>query len=101
MRKGTNGTVKAVLVPEYSTDALSVKLSGTGGVTVKKGIIYAKRVTKPGKPAKVTVKCGKLKYVVEVTVTKYKCRGVFYEKKIIQVPDSLCCLAVHTELRTD
>lgn len=70
MRKGTNGTVKAVLVPEYSTDALSVKLSGTGGVTVKKGIIYAKRVTKPGKPAKVTVKCGKLKYVVEVTVTK-------------------------------
>lgn len=70
MRKGTNGTVRAVLTPEHATDAGNVKMSGTGGVTVKNGIIYAKKPTREGRPAKVTVRCGKLKYIIDVTVTK-------------------------------
>ncbi|MCR5118627.1 MAG: hypothetical protein K6B44_03270, partial [Lachnospiraceae bacterium] len=70
MRKGEKGTVEVVLNPEFSTDLAKVKISGSGGITVKKGVIYAKKITKDGKPAKLTVKCGKLKETIEVTVTK-------------------------------
>ena len=45
-----------------------ISLSGSGGVSVKNGLIVANKVTKPGKPAKVTLKCGKSKIVLEVIV---------------------------------
>ncbi|MCR4586223.1 MAG: hypothetical protein K5686_10925 [Lachnospiraceae bacterium] len=70
MRKGEKGTVEVVLDPEFSTDLAKVKITASGGLTVKKGVIYAKKVTKEGKPAKITVKCGKLKQIITVTVTK-------------------------------
>ncbi len=46
----------------------AVKISGSGGVTVKNGVLYAKKVTKPNKPAKVTLQCGKSKTILWVTV---------------------------------
>ena len=69
MRKGKKGTVEVSLTPEFSTDLGKLKISGSGGITVKNGVISAKKITK-SKPAKLTVKCGKLKQVIEVTVTK-------------------------------
>ncbi|MCR5120204.1 MAG: hypothetical protein K6B44_11380, partial [Lachnospiraceae bacterium] len=70
MRKGEKGTVEAELNPRFSTDLGKIKISASGGVTIKKGVIYAKKITKTGKPAKITVKCGKLKETIEVTVTR-------------------------------
>ena len=70
MRLGENGTLEALLLPEYSTDLGAVKWSASGGVALKKGILYAKKITKDGRPAKVIVKCGKKKDTVYVTVTK-------------------------------
>lgn len=67
MRKGEKGTVEVVLTPEFSTDLGKLKISGSKGITVKKGIIYAKKITTSGK---ITVKCGKLKETISVTVTK-------------------------------
>lgn len=69
LRKGSKGTVEAVLDPVYSTDLGKLKISGKG-ITVKNGIIYANKITKTGKPATITVKCGKLKETISVTVTK-------------------------------
>ncbi|MCR5118733.1 MAG: carboxypeptidase regulatory-like domain-containing protein [Lachnospiraceae bacterium] len=69
LRKGEKGTVEVSLIPGYSTDLNKLKISGSGGITVKNGVIFAKKITK-GKPAKLIVRCGKLKQVVEVTVTK-------------------------------
>nr|MCR4585866.1 hypothetical protein [Lachnospiraceae bacterium] len=69
MRKGSNGTVEVMLDPEFSTDLGKVKLSGSKGIKVKNGIIYASRVSGENKPAKLTVRCGKLKKVIEVNVT--------------------------------
>lgn len=66
MRKGQNGTVEVSLDPAFSTDAGKLKLSGSGGVKVKNGIIYAVKAKK----GKITVKCGKLKEVITVTVTE-------------------------------
>ncbi len=73
MRQGTYGTVAAVVSPSYSTEAGRIKWSGTGGVTVKNGLIYAKTITKPDKNkyAYVTVKCGKAAPVkIKITVTR-------------------------------
>ncbi|MCR4586213.1 MAG: InlB B-repeat-containing protein [Lachnospiraceae bacterium] len=69
LRKGTSGTIEIKLDPEYSTDHGKVKISGKG-ITIKNGIISAKKITKTGKPATITVKCGKLKETISVTVTK-------------------------------
>ncbi len=69
LRKGEKGTVEVVLSPEFSTDLSKVKIKAGGGITVKNGVIFAKKITK-NKPAKLTVSCGKLKQVIEVTVTK-------------------------------
>ncbi|MCR4586210.1 MAG: hypothetical protein K5686_10860 [Lachnospiraceae bacterium] len=70
MRKGEKGTVEVMLNPEFSTDLGKLKITGSGGISIKNGIIYAKKITKSGKPAKITVRCGKLKETIEVTVTK-------------------------------
>ncbi len=71
MRQGTYGTVAATVSPSYSTDAGKIKWSGTGGVTVKNGLISAKKVTGSGKYAYVTVKCGKATPAkIKITVTK-------------------------------
>ena len=64
MRKGQNGTIEVSLDPAFSTDAGKLKLSGSGGVKLKNGIIYAVKA----KDGKITVKCGKLKEVITVTV---------------------------------
>ncbi len=45
-----------------------IKISGSGGVSVTNGVLYAKKATKPGRPAKVTIKCGKTKTELFVTV---------------------------------
>lgn len=47
-----------------------MKYSASGGITVKSGVITAKKVTKKKKPAKFTVSCGKKKAVVYVNVEK-------------------------------
>ena len=48
-------------VTEYSTDATKLAWSASGGVTVKNGVVYAKKATKEGKPARVIIKCAKSK----------------------------------------
>ncbi|MCR5502602.1 MAG: hypothetical protein K6F53_06315 [Lachnospiraceae bacterium] len=73
MRLGSCGTIEALVDPDNTTDIGKVKITGSGGVTVKNGLIYATKLTKPtkGKYAKITVSCGKkLKETVYVTVTK-------------------------------
>ncbi len=42
--------------------------SRSGQITVKNGIIYGKKPTKEGRPAKVTLKSGNTKYVLDVIV---------------------------------
>ena len=42
--------------------------SGSGGVTVTDGVVYAKKISKNGKTAKVTVKCGKSKKELKIIV---------------------------------
>ncbi len=73
MRLGSCGTIEALVDPDNTTDLDKVKITGSGGVTVKNGLICATKLTKPtkGKYAKITVSCGKkLKETVYVTVTK-------------------------------
>ena len=69
MRQGSYQYVKAFTFPVFSTDAPKLKITGSGGVTVKNGMIYAKTVTK-SKPATITIKCGKVTKKISVTVTK-------------------------------
>ncbi len=45
-----------------------VRISGSGGVSVTNGVLYAKKSTRPGKPAKVTIKCGRSKTELTVIV---------------------------------
>lgn len=45
-----------------------ISISGSGGISVTNGVLYAKKATKPGRPAKVTIKCGKTKTELLVTV---------------------------------
>ncbi len=45
-----------------------VRISGSGGVSVTNGVLYAKKATRPGKPAKVTIKCGRSKTELTVIV---------------------------------
>ncbi len=42
--------------------------SSKGGVTVTDGVVYARSASKSGKPAKVTLKCGRTKVVLDVYV---------------------------------
>ncbi len=70
MKAGESGCVRILLDPGFSTDWEKVKLKGSGGITVRDGVIYAKRATGELKPAKLTAKCGKLKATVEVIVTR-------------------------------
>lgn len=72
MRKGSYGTIEALLTPYDSTDLKNVKISASGGVKIKNGMICATTLTKPEKGgyAKVTVTCGKLKDTVYITVTR-------------------------------
>ncbi|MCR5487043.1 MAG: Ig domain-containing protein [Lachnospiraceae bacterium] len=70
MRKGAKGTVEALLDPAYSTDVGKVQFAGSGGISCQNGLVTAKAVTKSGKPAKLIVKCGKMKETVYVTVTE-------------------------------
>ncbi|MCR5267119.1 MAG: hypothetical protein K6E16_01195 [Lachnospiraceae bacterium] len=72
MRKGSCGTIDTLVTPYDTTDLSKVKISASGGVKIKNGVIYATTLTKPekGNYAKVTVTCGKLKDTVYVTVTK-------------------------------
>ena len=70
MRKGSNGTVEVKLDPEFSTDLGKLKLSGSKGIKVKNGIICATKVSGENNPAKLIVRCGKLKKEIEVTVSK-------------------------------
>lgn len=68
LRKGTSGTIEAVIEPVGSTDMGKLKITGSGGVSVKNGVITAKKETKAGKPATIKVKCGKISKKIEVTI---------------------------------
>ncbi|MCR5118647.1 MAG: hypothetical protein K6B44_03480, partial [Lachnospiraceae bacterium] len=68
LRKGTSGTIEAVIEPVGSTDMGKLKITGAGGVSVKNGVITAKKETKAGKPATIKVKCGKISKKIEVTI---------------------------------
>ncbi len=68
MRQGSYQYIKPAVNPGLSTDAPKLKISGSGGVTVKNGVIYAKTITK-AKPATITIKCGKVTKKISVTVT--------------------------------
>ncbi|MBO4902287.1 MAG: hypothetical protein J5518_05790 [Lachnospiraceae bacterium] len=72
MRKGSCGTIEAMITPYDSTDLKNVKISASGGVKIKNGVLYATSLTKPekGSYAKVTITCGKLKDIVYITVVK-------------------------------
>ncbi|MBQ7482352.1 MAG: hypothetical protein IJT80_10810 [Lachnospiraceae bacterium] len=72
MRKGSRGTIEALLTPYDTTDTSNVKIQAQGGVSIKNGMIFASSLTKPEKGgyAKVTVTCGKLKDTVYITVIK-------------------------------
>ncbi|MCR5487914.1 MAG: hypothetical protein K6F35_10370 [Lachnospiraceae bacterium] len=52
----------------YYAATEKITWSGSGGVTVKNGVVYAKKVPKNGKTAKVTLKCVKSKIELPVTV---------------------------------
>jgi hypothetical protein len=65
MRKGESGTIEVDLTPENTTDHGKWKITGSKGVTVKNGIIIAKKVTEN---AVLTVKCGKLKQTIKVKI---------------------------------
>ena len=67
LRKGTSGTIEAMLDPANSTDLSKLKITASKGVTIKNGVITAKKITDK---AVITVKCGKLKETINVTVTK-------------------------------
>ncbi len=71
LRKGMSDTLTGVVTPEYSTDIKGMKWSVKGaGVSVKNGVVTAKKVTRANKPAKVTFRCGDVSETIEVTVTK-------------------------------
>ncbi len=70
MRKGEKGTIEIKLDPEFSTDLSKIRISAAGGLSIKKGVICARKTTKPGKPAKITARCGKLKQEIEVTISR-------------------------------
>ena len=72
MRKGSCGTIEALVTPYDATDLSKVKISVSGGLKIKNGVIYATGLTKPDKGdyGKVTVSCGNFKDIVYVTVTK-------------------------------
>lgn len=72
MRKGSCGTLEALVTPYDASNLNSVKITASGGVKIKNGVIYATTLTKPekGSYAKVTVSCGKLKDTVYITVTR-------------------------------
>ena len=55
--------------PEQNTDGGKLSWKGSGGITVKNGVIYAGKVTKPNKPATLTISCGKTKGKITVVVT--------------------------------
>ncbi len=61
MRRGSYDRFYVEVSPDQSTDAPKLKWSAAGGVTVKNGVVFAGKATKPGKPAKVMVKCSKRK----------------------------------------
>lgn len=70
IREGQYDDLTAVIDPDFSTDAAKgIKWKGSGGVTVKNGLLYAKKETNSGK---VTVKCGKQKEIINVTVVRKK-----------------------------
>ena len=60
----------SVLPDGDTTSGLTEKITlvGNGGVKVTDGILYATKATKPNRPAKVTLKCGKSKTILYVTV---------------------------------
>jgi outer membrane scaffolding protein for murein synthesis (MipA/OmpV family) len=71
MQEGQYDRLFIGISPEQSTDAGAISYSASGGVTVKNGVVYAKKETKKDKPAKVVVKCKKSKPItVYINVVK-------------------------------
>ena len=65
LRQGAYQYVDAGVTPALSTDGGKIKWSASG-VTVKNGLVYAKKKT--NKQSYVTVKCGKQKKQIPVTI---------------------------------
>ena len=67
LRQGAYQYVDVSVTPALSTDGGKIKWSASGGVTVKNGLVYAKKKT--NKQSYVTVKCGKKTEKILVTIT--------------------------------
>jgi hypothetical protein len=59
-------SIRSADIEEIATEKITMK--GSGGVTVRNGLIYAKSVSKNGKPGKVVLKCGRSRIELPVTV---------------------------------
>lgn len=68
MNRGETDRLYWKIAPGNTTDIGKLSFSATGGVTIKNGVIKAMKVTKPDKPAKVMIKCGKVRKVINITV---------------------------------
>ena len=69
LKKGSYDRIYIEFDPEQNTDGGKLSWKGSGGITVKNGVIYAGKVTKPNKPATLTISCGKTKGKITVVVT--------------------------------
>ena len=75
MKKGAYCRIYAEPVPEISTDTKFTWKAKGKSVTVKNGVVYARKESKKGKngnyvPDVITVKCGKVTETIRVVVTK-------------------------------
>jgi hypothetical protein len=72
MKRGSYDRLYYEIDPTDTTDIGKIKWSAKGGVTVKNGIIFAKKVSKKKgasvKPATVTIKCGKKSHTIKIVV---------------------------------
>ena len=59
-------SIRSADIEEIATEKITMK--GSGGVTVRNGLIYAKSASKNGKPGKVVLKCGGSRIELPVTV---------------------------------
>jgi predicted outer membrane repeat protein len=72
LKQGEYDRLFTSISPDDTTDLVKMKWTVSGGVTIKNGVVYAKKASavKGGKitPAKVKVTCGKKKYMIYIVV---------------------------------
>lgn len=72
LKQGECDRLFTSLTPANTTDIVNMKWTVSGGVTIKNGVVYAKKASAVKKgittPAKVTLTCGKKKYMIYIVV---------------------------------